>query len=281
MQRNGFRDFDYVCLGCSGGLGLNCRMLCENNCQGHPRGELKKGATMKVQRHAHFLTTTILPLLVIVAFSTSCDREATKPAVPQIPSSAIKAALTAGGPVVLSSSTAEFQVLPSGYIQAFLVKDGKKLTLDDLGQGKPVPGNSVVTGGRGTALELDLGAAKFTEASGKLGRGRRAEIPAHALEPSGNKLQATLVIEVYDDFPNLALSTVEYRNTGEKEIRIDKAVTQEHRSNAHPVKQPAYDMWSFQGSSSDAGKDDVIHLKPTFSQPNDMGAAVGSGARSG
>src|SRR6266436_6506970 len=137
---------------------------------------------MKVKRRAHFLATTILLLLVIAAFSTSCDREATKPAAPQIPSSAIRAAITAGGPVVLSSSTAEFQVLPSGYIQAFLVKDGKKLTLDDLGQGKPVPGNSVVTGGTATAFELDLGAAKFTEASGKIGRGRRAEIPAHALE---------------------------------------------------------------------------------------------------
>lgn len=231
---------------------------------------------MKVDRHAHFLATTILLLLVIAAFSTSCDREATKPAAPQVPSSAIKAAVTAGGPVVLSSSTAEFQVLPSGYIQAFLVKDGMKLTLDDLGQGEPVPGNSVVTEGTATAFELDLGAAKFTEASGKMGRGRRAEIPAHALEPSGNKLQATFVIEVYDDFPNLALSTAEYRNTGEKEIRIDQAVTQEHRFSSHKAKA-AYDMWSFQGSSSDWGKDDVIQLKPRFSQSNDMGAAVKGG----
>src|SRR5258708_24004111 len=160
---------------------------------------MKKGNTMKFERRANFPPTTIFLLLVIAGFSTSWDREATKPAAPQTPLSAIRAAVTAGGPVVLSSSTAEFQVLPSGYIQAFLVKDGKKLTLDDLGQGKPVPGNSVVTGRTATAFELDLGAAKFTQASAKIGRGRRAEIPAHALELSGNKLQATFVIEVYDD----------------------------------------------------------------------------------
>src|SRR5258708_22414275 len=237
---------------------------------------MKKGNTMKFERRANFPPTTIFVALVIAAFSKRCAREARTPAAPQTPLSAIRAAVTAGGPVVLSSSTAEFQVLPSGYIQAFLVKDGKQITLDDVGPGKAVPGISGVTGRTATAFELDLGAAKFTEASGKIGRGRRAEIPAHALELSGNKLQATFVIEVYDDFPNLALSTVEYRNTGEKEIRIDQAVTQEHRFSSQKTKA-AYDMWSFQGSSSDWGKDDVIQLKPRFSQPNDMGAMVKGG----
>jgi len=232
---------------------------------------------MKVQRLAHFLATTVLLLLVVALFSSSCNQEAAKPPAPQTPLSGIKAAVTAGGPVVLTSSTAEFQVLPSGYVQAFLIKDGQKLTLDDLGENKPVSGNSVVIGGKATALELDLGAAKFAEASGKMGRGRRVEIPAHALELSGKKLQAILVVEVYDDFPNLALNTVEYTNSGENEIRIDQAVTQEHGFNAHHGKEPAYDMWSFHGSSADWGKNDVVHLKPGFSQANDMGAAVKGG----
>ena len=231
---------------------------------------------MKVERRRHFLATTVSLLLVIALFSAGCNQEATKPATPQTPASGIKAVVTTGGPVVLTSSTAEFQVLASGYIQAFLIKDGQKLTLDDLGEGKPVPGNSVMIGGKAKAFELDLSAAKFAEASGKMGRGRRAEIPARAVEPSGNRLQATVVVEVYDDFPNLALSTVEYTNTGENEIRIDQAIAQEHRFSSHKPKA-AYDMWSFQGSSSDWGKDDVIQLKPRFSQTNDMGAAVKGG----
>jgi alpha-galactosidase len=230
---------------------------------------------MKVERRAHFLTTTILLLLVVVSFNSSCDR-ATKPVAPQTPLSGIKAAVTAGGPLVLTSSTVEFQVLPSGYVQASLIKDGQKFTLDDLGQDQLVAGNSLVIGGKTTAFELDLVVTKFAEASGKMGRGRRAEIPAHVVDPSDNKLQATMVVEVYDDFPNLALTTVEYRNTSDNEIRIDQAISEEHRFSSHKAKA-AYDMWSFQGSSSDWGKDDVIRLKPGFSQPNDMGAAVKGG----
>ena len=232
---------------------------------------------MKVERRAHFIETILCVFLVLTLLSTSCDREATKPAAPQTQLSDIKAVVTTSGPVVITSSTVEFQVLPSGYIQASLIKDGQKLTLDDLGQDKPGAGNSVVTDGKVTPFVLDFAATRFAEASGKMGRGPRVEIPANAAGQSGNNLQATLVIEVYDDFPNLALTTVEYKNTGADEIRIDQAVAQEHRFSSHVANGAGRDMWSFQGSSSDWGKDEVIKLKPGFSQPNDMGAVVKGG----
>jgi len=231
---------------------------------------------MKTDRRAHSLATAIF-FFVVTLLSTSCNRAATEPAAPPSQPSSIKAVVNDGGPVVITSSTAEFQVLPSGYIQAALVKDGQKLTLDEVEQGKPVGSNFVITGDKVTRFVLDFGATRVAEATGKMGRGRRVEIPARALGPSGNNLQATLVIEVHDDFPNIALTTVEYKNTGVDEIRIEQAVAQRHRFSSHTAKVARYDMWSFQGSSYNWGKDDVIRLKPGFSQRNDMGAIVKGG----
>src|ERR1039458_10575894 len=53
--------------------------------------------------------------------------------------SAINVDVKAGGPVTLTTSAAEFQVTPDGYVQAFLLldaqkKDGKKLSLDEMGR---------------------------------------------------------------------------------------------------------------------------------------------------
>ncbi len=57
-------------------------------------------------------------------------------------------------------------------------------------------------------------------------------------------------------------------------MHIDRVVEQQHRFNASLADKKAqpYDMWSFHGSSYDWGKDDVIKLTRTFSQPNLMGA---------
>src|ERR1700692_2629309 len=45
--------------------------------------------------------------------------------------STIKVDVKGGGPVVLTTSAAEFQVTPDGYVQASLLKNGKRLSLDE------------------------------------------------------------------------------------------------------------------------------------------------------
>src|SRR6185369_13148923 len=52
-----------------------------------------------------------------------------------------------------------------------------------------------------------------------------------------------------------------------------------HRFNAAlaDAKTSPFDMWSFQGSSYDWGKDDVFEMKRGFTQPNDFGAIVKGG----
>src|ERR1700733_8991478 len=187
--------------------------------------------------------------------------------------STIQVETNSKGPLILTTKTAEFRVLPSGYVQAFLVKDGHKLTLDDPATGDAA-GDFVVQGGKQVHFSVDLAHAKVVEASGKLGAGKRIEIPGEALGSSGANLQRVLTIEVYDDFPTFLFSSTEYHNSGPADVHIEQMVGQRHRFNAHLVdaKAQPYEMWSFQGSSYDWGKDDVRKLTAPFFQPNVLGA---------
>jgi alpha-galactosidase len=201
-----------------------------------------------------------------------------KPAVPSQPTalqpSDIKVEVREGGPIVLTTSAAEFQILPSGLVQATLLKDGKRLTLDDPSTGSAGGGDSISNEGKQLEFVSDFKQAKVVEASGKLGRGKRVEIPAHLVSPA---MDRTLVVEAYDDFPNVALVSVAYKNSGPADFRIDQVEMQQHRFDSHEAKGHPYDMWSFQGSSYDWGKDDVQKLTRTSGQPNAMGEMVKGG----
>lgn len=198
-----------------------------------------------------------------------------KPASQPTPQlSSVKVEVSPNGPVLVTTDTAEFQVLPSGYVKAYLVKNGSKLTLDDSQEDS----GYLVHANQKIHFAADFAQVKVSEASGKLGRGKRIEIPFHSLDPATG-VQRNLVIEAYDDFPNLLLTSSAYRNTGTADFRIDEAVEQQHLFNAtmaDPKVQP-YDMWSYQGSSYDWGEDDVLKLPSSFTRPNVMGRIVKGG----
>ncbi len=225
---------------------------------------------------------SVSAILVIFALTLGCSRMANqKPAAapPSRPSD-IKVTVNDGGPAVLETSAAEFQILPSGYIQGFLLKGDQKLTLDEPRLGAPTGSDYLVVDGKDIPFTLDFGNAKVLEAQGKMGRGKRIEIPARPLGPAASgAIQRTLAVEAYDDFPKVLLTTLEYRNSGTSDLKIDKIVTQAHRFNASlaGAKVQPYDMWSFHGSSYEWGKDDVIHLTRAFSMPNAMGEEVKGG----
>ncbi|MGP0098427.1 MAG: alpha-galactosidase [Terriglobales bacterium] len=198
------------------------------------------------------------------------------------------------GPVTLTTSAAEFQVTPEGYVEAFLLpgaqkldaqktdaqkKDGRKLSLDEPSVGVSSDSDFVRVGGTDVHFTLDLQQAQVREAIGKMGAGKRVEIPARPLGPSGMDLQPIVAFEVYDNYPNILLSTVEYKNTGTSNVVIEKSVHQRRRLNARLIDAKAHpwEMWSFHGASYDWGKDDVVKLTPAFSQPNIIGEMVKGG----
>jgi alpha-galactosidase len=221
-------------------------------------------------------TTTLFILLVGSAVSyLGCGKVSTPPAVDTTPRSAIAVTVNPGKPVVIKSATAEFDILSSGYVQPFLLKDGNRLSLDEPEVG---PGNSsdvlLIAGKEIRDFALDLDRAKISDAHGRLGvLGKRVEITGHSLAGGAADIEKLLAVEVYDDFPTVAVTTVNYKNVGGKEIKLDKVVTQRRRLNAAlagPAAAP-YDLWSFQGSSYDWGKDEILRISKGFSQPNVIG----------
>ena len=225
---------------------------------------------------------SIFLFVVAILFAgtlASCSKPAqqAKPA-PSHPSE-INVEVRDGGPIVVTTKTAEFQILPSGFLQATLLKDGKHLTLDEPPVGSTGGSDSILIAGKEYDFIPEFNQAKVQEASGKLGRGKRVEITARPLAAAGVPIERTLVLEAYDDFPGIALVSTAYKNVGTSEVQIEKVLMQEHRLNAKQADANAqpYDMWSFQGSSYNWGENDVQKLTRTSSQPNVMGEQVKGG----
>jgi alpha-galactosidase len=194
--------------------------------------------------------------------------------------SAVEVRVNPGGPLVITTAVSEFRLTPRGYVQAFLLRNGQRLTLDDPGA-DAAGGSATIAGRRVRDFALDLSQPAVTDVTGKLGAlGRRIEVTGRS---ASSGLDETLSVEVYDDFPTMALVTAVFRNAGQKNILLDAVSVQEHRMNANlaDAKAAPHQLWSFQGASYEWGADEVLPLPAHFSRPNRMGAVVKDGTGGG
>jgi alpha-galactosidase len=220
------------------------------------------------------LSVVLLASGALLLHVSSCNRESTKQAKQETQAqvSGINVQTEADG-IHVETSAAEFVLMPSGYLKSNLKQNGREVSLDD-------PGNEAgtrLTAGRQSINDVvfDLKAARTSEAQGKLGRlGKHVEVSGAG--KSNPNLKETLALEVYDDFPALALLSASLRNDGQKEISLENVSLQEHRLNASLVDGATapHEMWSFFGSSLKWGKDDVLPIPAKFEQQNPFGAPV-------
>jgi alpha-galactosidase len=223
-----------------------------------------------------FIPGCALTLIFLLSCGACKSRQA-RPVASNPPPSSIGVDITSAGPLVVKTAKAEFDVLSSGYIQAYLLNDGKKLTLDEPSADQSAS-DYLVVGGKPVTFRAQFDKASVIEAVGKLGRGKHVELPLVPIDATNN-VEGVLQIEAYDDLPNLVLTSIGYKNTGTENFSIDRVIAQQHRFSAALADanvQP-FDMWSFQGSSYDWGEDDVLKLHQKFWQPNLMGQIVKGG----
>lgn len=235
-----------------------------------------------------FLALCRVQLIVVIGWALAmmgCGEKTSPPPAQPAPISSVAVTVNPGGPVVIKTSNAEFDVLPSGYIQAFLLKDGVRLTLDEPQAGSQSGSDSLLSAGKEIrGFTFDSEQVRVSEAHGDLSlRGKRVEIKAHSSTDGPPLIEKILVLEVYDDFPALALTTTSYKNLGSQTLRFDQVSTQRHRLNASLVdsKAPPYHLWSFQGSSSKWGKDEITLISKDFVQPNLMNESPETGLGGG
>src|SRR6202521_4667236 len=152
----------------------------------------RKRVVMIARKHRSALICTALGLTLLLTACSKLLRAPLKTATakpePTQPS-AIKVDVKTGGPVGLATGAAGFQGGPDGYVQASLLpdgqkKDGQKLSLDEPNVGAPADSDFVRVGGKDVHFTLDFHQTQLHEAIGKMGCGKRVEIPARPLGPS-------------------------------------------------------------------------------------------------
>jgi alpha-galactosidase len=226
-------------------------------------------------KSAAFVAFIVL-LGIGIAQLAGCKKKAATPAgsdsgTPAVQTSGIRVTCTADA-IDVRTTAAEFLLMPNGYLKGVLTAGGGTLTLDEPG---PQPGQIIRIAHRQIPdLALDLAKAKVSEALGKLGkRGKHIEVSGSS---ASTGLQETLVLEVYDDYPGLALLSATLKNGGKKDLTLDDISIQQHRLSAtlaNPTAAP-HEMWSFHGSSLKWGKDEMFPVPARFSQDNPFGAPV-------
>ncbi len=178
-----------------------------------------------------------------------------------------------GGAIHVTTKTADFVLSASGNLQSSLLSQNSKLSFEE-----STPGVEVVSAKKPIGdFVRDIDRAQVQNAAGKLGAlGKRIQIVGKS---ASTGLEETLTLEIYDDFPSLALLSATYKNSGAKEVRIDSVSLDRQRLNATLADSAAksHEMYAFFGSSLKWGKDDVLPVPAKFSQQNPFGVPVDTG----
>ncbi len=222
---------------------------------------------MNLNSRRVLLFSALLAIAGLCDLLGGCKPPVTKPEF----GSAVIVASQADG-IHLQSPQAEFVLTPNGALLARLKNGAQWLTID---QSSSNSGTLVTSNNQPVKdFALDLANPQIQPANGKLGTlGKRVEVKGHS--PSTG-LDEALTVEVYDEFPALALLSATYRNSSDKPMYLDSVTLQSHSLDAtlaDPNAKP-YQMWAFFGSSLKWGKDDVLPLTAKFSQENPFGAPI-------
>lgn len=107
----------------------------------------------------------------------------------------------------------------------------------------------------------------------EFGNGRRLVLKGIANGPKNSKIEKTLTVELYDRYPDVAITYAEYKNLGSSDLTINKDYCNYFRLDASSVNTDdnPYDFWSFQGASIAWGLDYIMKINNVFKQDNWMG----------
>src|SRR5579859_539692 len=228
-------------------------------------------------RQALRSATAAISIFAIVASGCSQKETTAQKAEAEPTKSKISVKPSAQG-VVISTGKAQFTLAPDGGLTATLDQSGAASTLESASVGASSTAPVVTIAKKDyTGATLDLEHAKLREATGKLGKfGEQVEATGKV---PGTDLEDTVTVEVYDDFPGIAILSTRLTNTGSKDVALDSVTLQRHAFDASVTdpKLAAHDMWTFMGSSLEWGRDEIFKMPAKFTQENPFGAPVAVG----
>ncbi len=110
----------------------------------------------------------------------------------------------------------------------------------------------------------------LTDINTKYGNGKRLTLKGTEIN---SKIEKEFTIELYEDYPGIALTSAIYRNTGSDEIVIDKSYSNYFQIDESLVNPPGKQngFWTFQGAAYKWGLDFIFRLPENFSRENYLG----------
>lgn len=202
---------------------------------------------------------TLLFFVVLTAFSCSTSNK--------------DFSFTKGGDIWFRSSGIELKFDSKMNIELF--QKGEKIPLNVIENNElSKPSHYIVADGNEvTGFATDYNQIDVEPVETEFGIGKKLSVKGVADLKNGAQIEKTLVVELYDNYPDAALITASYKNTGTSDVTVDKTVSNYFLLDASvsdPKNKP-YDYWSFQGASVAWGLDYVIKIDEGFSQENWMG----------
>ncbi len=207
----------------------------------------------------------LLPVGAVLSVLASCKKPEAKESY--TPADSAMRVQESDDGVHLTTKTAEFVLSATGNLRASLINGNSKITLEEAGPSAQVTaGNKMVTD-----FVRDIAHPMIRNTEGKLGSsGRRVEIRGRS---TSTGLEETLVLEAYDNFPSVALLSATYKNSSDRDVRLDSISLQSHRLNAALAEAgvKTHQMYAFFGASLKWGQDDVLPIPAKFTQENPFG----------
>lgn len=133
--------------------------------------------------------------------------------------------------------------------------------------------------------DFTVESTSFTKINTEFGIGKRLILEGVSTHPT-KKLRKSLIVELYKDYPNVAVTYATYKNAGPASVTIDTIFNNYYWLDASlgdESKQP-WEFWSFLGAASESwanmGRPDYVRkLTPSLNIENYMGmkGATGGG----
>ncbi len=213
----------------------------------------------------------LLSVVIICGVTSGCSLNRKT----RITSGSVSVEYQKGGDITIRAPKLSLQLNSRHALFVSLLFDNRELSLTYKSQDARIePSDYVVTAKRDIRKFLiDYSEISVQDVVTGLGQCKRIEIPSHAAGVNWS-LRRVVDIDLCPTFPQSAIFTTSYRNTGTTPLEIERVV-----QLAQTIRQRR--LWTFQGASLIWGRDTVFALPPYFQAENPMGQMMPNGQGGG
>ncbi len=182
-----------------------------------------------------------------------------------------------GGDIWFKNTEIELKFDDKMYCKVFYKLDNKELSINNAVRGVNLsfPSHYIKVNGQDIKdFDVDYSNLKFSDIKEEFGVGKQLIINGISEGPEGIKIEKTLTIKLFNDYPNIAITFAVYKNLdSSRELKIDNVYSETYHLNSNLAgdASSSYDFWSFQGGSYSRRPDWILPIKDNFSQENYQG----------